>query len=112
MTRAFALRVPSGYTHADLLFCKFDHTGSPFSVLDAFQMFHRCQRIVQAINAKSRLGSDKEQKLAANIVGSLARSIQDTSIQFKKSQSTYLRSKGFYVYLTTGGIKIAIAGGT
>ncbi|XP_063951099.1 syntaxin-16-like [Lytechinus pictus] len=55
------------------------------------QMFHRCQRSIQSITAKARLSSRQERKVTQNIVNSLAGSLQDLSIQFRKSQSAYLK---------------------
>ncbi|XP_041375822.1 syntaxin-16-like [Gigantopelta aegis] len=55
------------------------------------QMFTRCQRLVHQISSKSFRGSDQEKKLSHNIVSSLARTIQEMSINFRKSQSNYLR---------------------
>ncbi|XP_030831503.1 syntaxin-16 [Strongylocentrotus purpuratus] len=55
------------------------------------QMFHRCQRSIQSITAKARLSSRQERKVTQNIVNSLAGSLQDLSITFRKSQSAYLK---------------------
>ena len=62
-------------------------------------MFHKCQRLVQNIRTKSLRGSEKEQKLASNTVASLARSLQDASIEFKQNQSNYLRSSSSLLHL-------------
>ena len=67
--------------------------GLYFMYCACLQMFHRCQRTVQQINNRSRLGNAQEQKLTLNIVSSLARSIQDLSLNFKRSQSSYLQSE-------------------
>ncbi|XP_038070345.1 syntaxin-16-like [Patiria miniata] len=55
------------------------------------QMFHRCQRAIQAIGGKSRSASGQEQKVTKNIMGSLAGRLQELSINFRKSQSSYLK---------------------
>ncbi|GFO02734.1 syntaxin-16 [Plakobranchus ocellatus] len=55
------------------------------------QMFSHCQRLVQQINSQSQRGSSHEQKLSHNIVASVARTMQELSINFRKSQSVYLR---------------------
>ncbi|CAH1779246.1 unnamed protein product [Owenia fusiformis] len=55
------------------------------------QMFMRCQRLVQKINSRSNQGTTQERKLSQNIVSSLARTLQELSTNFRKSQSAYLR---------------------
>ncbi|XP_059164464.1 LOW QUALITY PROTEIN: syntaxin-16-like [Physella acuta] len=55
------------------------------------QMFSHCQRLVQQINNQSHRGSGHEQKLTQNIVASVARTMQEMSTNFRKSQSAYLR---------------------
>lgn len=55
------------------------------------QMFAHCQRLVQQITTRSQHGTEKELKLAQNMVISLVRSIQDMSNSFRKSQSNYLK---------------------
>ncbi|ESO86508.1 hypothetical protein LOTGIDRAFT_220533 [Lottia gigantea] len=55
------------------------------------QMFTRCQRLVHQISSKSQIGTNQERKLSTNIVSSLARMIQEMSLNFRKSQSTYLK---------------------
>ena len=55
----------------------------------------RCQRIVQRINSHCHQGSTNEQRLTKNIVSSLARSLQDLSSNFRRAQSSYLRSMEF-----------------
>ena len=56
-------------------------------------MFNRAKRGLQAITAKSKDASDQEKKLAKNVTVSLAVSLQDLSVNFRRSQSNYLRSK-------------------
>lgn len=48
---------------------------------------------MQAINNRSKGGSDQEIKVAKNVTCSLALSLQELSTNFRKSQSSYLRSK-------------------
>ncbi|KAK6981914.1 syntaxin-16 [Biomphalaria glabrata] len=55
------------------------------------QMFFHTQRLVQQINNQSHRGSAHEQKLTMNIVSSVARTMQEMSTNFRKSQSAYLR---------------------
>ena len=69
------------------------HSATCLDVATCLQMFSRCQRLVQQINQRSRYSSLQEQKLTLNVVSSLARTLQELSNNFRKSQSTYLRSK-------------------
>ncbi|BFZ12638.1 hypothetical protein BsWGS_15677 [Bradybaena similaris] len=55
------------------------------------QVFSHCQRLVQQINNQSSRGSSHEIRLSHNIVASLARTLQEMSSNFRKSQSAYLR---------------------
>ncbi len=55
------------------------------------QMFNRAKRGLQSINAKSKAASDQEKKVAKNVTSSLAMSLQDLSVNFRKSQSSYLK---------------------
>ena len=64
-------------------------------VLCVRQILMRCQRIVQRINSHCHQGSTNEQRLTKNIVSSLARSLQDLSSNFRRAQSSYLRSIEF-----------------
>ena len=57
------------------------------------QMFNRAKRGLQIIIAKSKNVSDQEKRLAKNVTASLASSLQDLSANFRKSQSSYLKSK-------------------
>ena len=59
----------------------------------ASQLFSHCQRLVQQINNQSNRGPAHEQKLSSNIVASLARTMQEMSTNFRKSQNAYLRSE-------------------
>ncbi|XP_002735079.1 syntaxin-16-like isoform X1 [Saccoglossus kowalevskii] len=55
------------------------------------QMFHRCQRNIQQIGLKSRMATPQERKVTKNIMSSLAASLQDLSINFRRGQSAYLK---------------------
>ena len=56
-------------------------------------MFNRAKRGLQIIIAKSKNVSDQEKRVARNVTSSLASSLQDLSANFRKSQSSYLKSK-------------------
>lgn len=56
-------------------------------------MFNRAKRGLQIIIAKSKDVSDQEKRVARNVTSSLASSLQDLSGNFRKSQSSYLKSK-------------------
>ena len=64
-------------------------------------MFTRCQITVQRISHKGNHGTEQEKRLAKNIVSSVARSLQDMSLNFRKTQSDYLRSKLFCLLIGT-----------
>ncbi|MEE6516050.1 hypothetical protein FKM82_025248 [Ascaphus truei] len=55
------------------------------------QMFHRCQRAVQALQSRSRGCTEQEERVLRNVVCSLAQSLQDLSITFRHTQSGYLK---------------------
>ena len=56
------------------------------------QAFHRCQKLVIAVDRKSQLaGTEMEQKLGKNAASAAARDLQDLSMTFRKSQSAYLK---------------------
>jgi hypothetical protein len=57
------------------------------------QMFSRCHHLVQQIRSHSVHGKQLEQKIATNIVASLARTLQEMSSNFRRSQSAYLKSQ-------------------
>ena len=57
------------------------------------QMFNRAKKGLQGIIAQSNRGSDQERRVAKNVTSSLAISLQDLSGNFRKSQSTYLKSE-------------------
>lgn len=73
-----------------------------------FQMFWRCQRLVQQISCRSRAGSRQEQRLTTNVVSSIARTVQELSLNFRQNQSTYLRSKSEHCTLNFRGIIIML----
>ena len=56
-------------------------------------MFHRCQRSIHNIGNRGRGGSQQEQKVTRNVMGSLAASLQDLSVTFRQTQSSYLKRK-------------------
>ncbi|XP_045300064.1 syntaxin-16 isoform X4 [Leopardus geoffroyi] len=56
------------------------------------QLFHRCQRAVQALPGRARKArSDQEERLLRNVVASLAQALQELSASFRRAQSGYLR---------------------
>ncbi len=57
------------------------------------QMFTRAKRGLQAIGVKSKTASEQERRVAKNVTTSLAISLQELSVNFRKSQSSYLKSK-------------------
>ncbi|XP_077982254.1 syntaxin-16-like isoform X2 [Glandiceps talaboti] len=61
------------------------------STQEITQMFHRCQRNIQQIGNKSRSASTQEKRVTKNIMSSLATSLQDLSINFRRGQSAYLK---------------------
>uniref|UniRef100_UPI00358EBC6C syntaxin-16 isoform X2 n=1 Tax=Myxine glutinosa TaxID=7769 RepID=UPI00358EBC6C len=73
------------------------------STQEITQMFHRCQRAVQSLQRQGG-GRGMNDQVLANVVSSLAQSLQELSITFRHAQSTYLhrmksreeRSEGFF----------------
>jgi syntaxin 16 len=55
------------------------------------QMFTRAKKGLQGISNQARNGSEQEKRVAKNVTSSLALSLQDLSVNFRKSQSTYLK---------------------
>ncbi|XP_016367795.1 syntaxin-16-like [Sinocyclocheilus rhinocerous] len=55
------------------------------------QMFHRCQRAVTGLQTQSRHCTEQENRLLTNVVSSLAQSLQELSINFRHTQSSYLK---------------------
>lgn len=61
----------------------------PFGSL---QLFHRCQRAVQALPSRARRTcSEQEERLLRNVVASLAQALQELSAGFRHAQAGYLR---------------------
>ena len=56
-------------------------------------MFTRAKKGLQGISNQARNGSEQEKRVAKNVTSSLALSLQDLSVNFRKSQSTYLKSE-------------------
>ena len=56
-------------------------------------MFNRAKKGLQAISAQGNSGSDQERRVAKNVTSSLAISLQELSGNFRKSQSSYLKSE-------------------
>ncbi|KAM6163210.1 syntaxin-16 isoform 5-T5 [Rhynchocyon petersi] len=56
------------------------------------QLFHRCQRAVQALPGRARRTcSEQEARLLRNVVASLAQTLQELSTSFRHAQSGYLK---------------------
>nr|XP_031543524.1 syntaxin-16 isoform X1 [Vicugna pacos] len=56
------------------------------------QLFHRCQRAVQALPSRARRAcSEQEERLLRNVVASLAQALQELSTGFRLAQSGYLK---------------------
>lgn len=56
------------------------------------QLFHRCQRAVQALPSRARRTcSEQEERLLRNVVASLAQALQELSAGFRHAQGCYLR---------------------
>lgn len=56
------------------------------------QLFHRCQRAVQALPSRARRAcSEQEERLLRNVVASLAQALQELSTSFRHAQSDYLK---------------------
>ncbi len=56
-------------------------------------MFSRAKQGLLTIGGRAKHGSDQEKKVAKNVMSSLALTLQELSVNFRKSQSTYLRSE-------------------
>ncbi|XP_032830702.2 syntaxin-16 isoform X1 [Petromyzon marinus] len=72
------------------------------------QMFHRCQRAVQALQNRARGRGEQERRILANVVSSLAQGLQELSTAFRHAQSGYLRrmknrEERSQVLFSTGG---------
>ncbi|KAM5219755.1 syntaxin-16 isoform 2-T2 [Hipposideros larvatus] len=56
------------------------------------QLFHRCQRAVQALPSRARRAcSEQEERLLRNVGAALAQAVQELSASFRRAQSAYLR---------------------
>ncbi|XP_004717191.1 syntaxin-16 isoform X1 [Echinops telfairi] len=56
------------------------------------QLFHRCQRAVQALPGRARQTcSEQEARLLRNVVAALAQALQELSSTFRHAQSGYLK---------------------
>ena len=55
-------------------------------------MFSRAKQGLLAISARSKNASDQEKRVAKNVNSALALTLQDLSVDFRKSQSNYLKS--------------------
>ncbi|XP_074066454.1 syntaxin-16 isoform X1 [Macrotis lagotis] len=55
------------------------------------QLFHRCQRAVQALQSRARNCTEQEERVLRNVVSSLAQSLQELSTNFRHAQSGYLK---------------------
>lgn len=64
-------------------------------------MFIRAQNLVQriAVNCNRQGNTDQEKILAKNVSSSLARTLQELSGDFRRSQSRYLQSKLIFIFL-------------
>ena len=56
-------------------------------------MFNKAKKGLQEISAKANRGSDQEKRVAKNVSTSLAISLQELSVSFRKTQSSYLKSE-------------------
>lgn len=62
-------------------------------------MFNRAKKGLQGISVQAKHGTDQEKRVAKNVTSSLALSLQDLSINFRKSQSTFLKSQNIHSLL-------------
>lgn len=72
-----------------------DDNSAEEAIIDALtqeitQNLASCQLHVKRISTRSARSNRNEQLLARNVVNSLARSLQDLTIEFRKAQSVYL----------------------
>lgn len=61
------------------------------STQEITQMFSYCHRLVQQINNRQRGTSQQEKRISHNVVQSLVTTLQELSLSFRQSQSTYVR---------------------
>ena len=64
-------------------------------------MFSRAKQGLLAISARSKNASVQEKRVAKNVNSALALTLQDLSVDFRKSQSNYLKSKCNQLLLLT-----------
>lgn len=77
---------------ADTLALRVSLHGSLGAVCFLSQLFHRCQRAVQALPSRARRAcSEQEERLLRNVVASLAQALQELSTSFRRAQSGYLK---------------------
>lgn len=62
------------------------------------QMFGAAHRLIQQIRHQSSEGGRQEQRLSYNVVSSLAATLQELTVNFRRSQNSYLKSKFFNLY--------------
>ncbi|KAL0978243.1 hypothetical protein UPYG_G00167910 [Umbra pygmaea] len=55
------------------------------------QMFHRCQRAVTSLQTRCGHCTEQEERLLRNVMSSLAGSLQELSMSFRHTQSSYLK---------------------
>jgi syntaxin 16 len=58
------------------------------------QKFHQCQKLIKDVQMQAKGLQGTESTMAKNIQISLATKVQETSTQFRKKQSAYLRALG------------------
>ena len=71
-------------------------------------MFHECQGSIQRIGRQSRSATKQEQRLLKNVMSSLAVSLQDLSLNFRKGQSSYLKSKYLMFLFAQNIVKVLL----
>ena len=79
------------------------------AMLSSHQMFSRAKRGLQTIQSQSKNASDQERRLAKNVVQSLAGSLQELSTNFRKTQSSYLKSES-HKFIVVGQCIIMLVG--
>ena len=71
-------------------------------------MFNRAKKGLQGISSHAKNGSEQEKRVAKNVSSSLALSLQDLSVNFRKSQSTYLKSESATMPVVMGVVSLAV----
>ncbi|XP_065186341.1 syntaxin-16-like [Sycon ciliatum] len=54
-------------------------------------MFHRSHKSIQQIGKRSQMSSSQEKKVTKNVMSSMALSLQEMSVNFRSTQSAYLK---------------------